>query len=44
MNILFVVDNSSFDMLRFVNLFNTRNNISVDVQKLLKKKENSELQ
>lgn len=44
MNILFLVDNSSFDMLRFVNLFNTRNNISVDVQKLLKKKEISELQ
>ena len=44
MNILFVVDNSSFDMLRFVNLFNTRNNISVDVQKLLKKKEIFELQ
>lgn len=44
MNILFIVDNNSYDMLRFINLFKTRNNISVDIQKLLKKKEISELQ
>ena len=43
MNILFVVDNSSFDMLRFVSLFNTKNNVSIDIQKLLKKKEIFEL-
>lgn len=44
MNILFIVDNNSFDMLRFVNLFNSKRNISINLQKLLKKKEISELQ
>jgi len=44
MKLLFILDNSSFDMLRLLNLFKSKENVSIDIQNLLRKIEISNLQ